>query len=50
MSKYDKHNEALKRQQVLQNHLEEQMSHQETQKHREEHIKSQMEWLSTVEK
>ena len=45
----DKHNEALKRQQVLQNQLEEQMSHQETEKHREDHIKNQMDWLRKVE-
>ncbi|MGD6934553.1 MAG: hypothetical protein ACQCN5_10140 [Candidatus Bathyarchaeia archaeon] len=45
----DKHVEALRRQQLLQNQLEQQMSHQETQRHREEHIKNQMDWLIKVE-
>jgi hypothetical protein len=45
----DKYREELRRQQVLQNQLEEQMCHQETEKHREEHIKTQMEWLNKVE-
>jgi hypothetical protein len=45
----DKYHEELRRQQVMQNQLEEQMYHQENQKQRDEHIKNQMEWLMKVE-
>jgi hypothetical protein len=45
----DKYHEELRRQECLQNQLEEQMSHQETECQREAHIKTQMNWLSKVE-
>jgi len=45
----DRYHEELRRQQCLQNQLEEQMSHQENERQREAHIKNQMEWLSKVE-
>jgi hypothetical protein len=41
--------EELERQSKLQGQLEEQMRHQETAQQREEHIKTQMEWLTKVE-
>jgi hypothetical protein len=45
----DKYYEELKRQRDLQNQLEEQMCHQESEKQREEHLKNQMSWLNKVE-
>jgi len=42
----DLYHEELKRQQKLQGQLEQQMQHQETEKQREEHIKTQMDWLN----
>jgi hypothetical protein len=45
----DSYHEELKRQHKLQSQLEEQMRHQETEKQREEHIKTQMDWLSKQE-
>jgi hypothetical protein len=42
----DRHLEALRRQQEQQSHLEEVMQRQESQQQRDEHLKTQMEWLN----
>jgi len=42
----DLYHEELLRQYKLQSQLEEQMRHQETERQREEHIKTQMNWLT----
>lgn len=42
----DRHREEMERQQKLQGQLEQQMHHQETERQREEHIKTQLDWLN----
>jgi hypothetical protein len=42
----DPHRAEMERQQKLQGQLEQQMQHQETEKQREEHIKTQLDWLN----
>jgi len=42
----DRYQQELRRQETLQRQLEEKMQRQETQRQREEHLKTQMEWLN----
>ncbi len=42
----DLYQKELKRQETLQKQLEEKMERQETQKQRDEQVKTQMEWLN----